>query len=190
MIPRPGELDLEWLFKVRAVVARIGEMDCARWWNTNGQLGRQGAWVLRRALPRTHYFAQARSVIAAAANRCAETFDPPGCVTLWRLTDAIEERLDVLWEHWLDDADAWRPFFERVAGISSTDVATTLREFELISAEDAEKRASIKRSSDGRSVQLPFLFDGGRQTVAVLALGFGAGSAGHLVVPYARREDA
>jgi hypothetical protein len=45
------DLDLEWLLKVRTVVARIGEMDLARWWNSNGQLGPQGASVLRRGLP-------------------------------------------------------------------------------------------------------------------------------------------
>jgi hypothetical protein len=92
------ELDLAWLLKVRTVVARIGEMDLARWWNSTGQLGPQGASVLRRGLPRTHYFAQARSVCMVAATRCAQIFDPPGSVTLWRLTDPLEERLETLWE--------------------------------------------------------------------------------------------
>ena len=110
------ELDLEWLLKIRTVIARIGEMDVARWWNSTGQLGPQGASVLRRGFPRTHYFAQTRSVCMVAAARCAQIFDPPGSVTLWRLTDTIEERLDVLWESWLDDVISWRPFFERVAG--------------------------------------------------------------------------
>ena len=68
------ELDLEWLLKIRTVVARIGEMDLAKWWNSNGQLGPQGASVLRRGLPRTHYFAQTRSVCMVAAARCARRF--------------------------------------------------------------------------------------------------------------------
>jgi hypothetical protein len=46
-------LDIEWLLKVRTVVARTGEMDLARWWNSNGQLGPKGASVLRRGFPRT-----------------------------------------------------------------------------------------------------------------------------------------
>jgi hypothetical protein len=184
------EIDLEWLLKVRTVVARIGEMDRARWWNSNGQLGPQGAAVLRRGLPRTHYFAQARSVFMVASNRCAQVFDPPDCVTLWRLTDVLEDRLDVLWEEWLDDAAAWRPFFERIAGITSTDVSTTLLEFGLVSVEEIGKRNGIRKSSDGRSIQIPGLFDGGRETVALLALAFGAGAPGTLVVPYARRADA
>ena len=36
-------VDLERLLKLRLVVGRIGEMDRARWWNTQGQLGPYGA---------------------------------------------------------------------------------------------------------------------------------------------------
>lgn len=184
------ELDLEWLLKVRTVVARIGEMDVARWWNSTGQLGPQGASVLRRGFPRTHYFAQTRSVCLVAAARCAQIFDLPGSVTLWRLTDTIEERLDVLWESWLDDAISWRPFFERVAGLKSTDVQLTLQEFGLVTNDDVNAGRSIKKSTDGRSIQLPEMFDGGRHGVAMLALSFAAGSPGNLVVPYARKADS
>src|SRR5258705_172630 len=82
MVSLENEPDIAWLFKVRVVVARIGEMDLARWWNSTGQLGPQGASVLRRGLPRTHHFAQARSVCTIAAARCAQIFDHPGSVTL------------------------------------------------------------------------------------------------------------
>jgi hypothetical protein len=146
--------------------------------------------VLRRGFPRTHYFAQARSTCMVAAARCAQLFDPPDSVTLWRLTDTIEERLDVLWENWLDDAESWRPFFERVAGLKSTDVPLSLQEFGLITDEEVSARSSIKKSTDGRSIQMPELFDGGRKTVAMLALAFAVGSPGNLVVPYARRAGA
>jgi len=83
-------LDFDRLLKLRLVVARFGEMDLAKWWNTRGQLGRVGGLALRRGFPRTHRFAQAQSVFAAAAHRCREVFDPPGCVTLWGLPEAIE----------------------------------------------------------------------------------------------------
>jgi hypothetical protein len=125
-----------------------------------------------------------------AAARCAQIFDLPGSVTLWRLTDTIEDRLDVLWESWLDDAGSWRPFFERVAKIKSTDVLLSLQEFGLITDEEISARRSAKKSADGLSIQIPELFDGGRKTVAMLALAFAAGSPGNLVVPYAQRADA
>src|SRR5262245_31083213 len=97
-------VDLDLLFKLRLVVARFGEMDIAKWWNTKGQLGPLGTAALRRGMPRTHRFAQARSVFAVASHRCAEVFNPPGCVTLWRLPESIEEAFDARWEHWLGGA--------------------------------------------------------------------------------------
>jgi hypothetical protein len=184
-----ADLDLAWLLKVRTVVARVGEMDLARWWNSNGQLGPQGASVLRRGLPRTHYFAQARSVWNVAATRCAQIFDPPGAVTLWRLTEPLEERLETLWEGWLDDAKSWRPFFERVAGINAPDLSACLTELDLVTPVDVAAIRSLKKSPDGRSMQMPKIFDSSRKSVVMLALSFGYGSPGNLVVPYARRAE-
>ncbi|MFG3593093.1 BrxE family protein [Bradyrhizobium sp. RDI18] len=185
-----NDIEMAWLMKLRTVVARLGEMDCERWWNSDGQLGPQGASVLRRGLPRTHHFAQARSVWTIAGLRCAQIFDPPGAVTLWRLTDALEERLDVLWEGWLDDAASWRPFFERVARLKHTDVPTALKDFDLVTDDEIASGAKIKRASDGRSIMVPGVFDERRRSVALLALSFAAGSQGNLVVPHARRAGA
>src|SRR5438552_11602958 len=99
-----SHIDLDRLLKLRLVVARTGEMDVAKWWNTKGQLGRLGARAVSRGLPRTHAFARARSVFAVADHRCAEIFNPPSCVTLWRLPESIEEAFDARWEHWLGNA--------------------------------------------------------------------------------------
>src|SRR5205085_6411157 len=96
-------IDLDQLLRLRLVVARFGELDLAKWWNSRGQLGKLGAVTLRRGFPRTHHFAQARSVFAVAAHRCSEVFDPPESVTLWRLPAAVEEEFDTRWEHWLDE---------------------------------------------------------------------------------------
>src|SRR3954467_13666080 len=126
-------IDLDRLLRLRLVVARFGEMDLAKWWNTKGQLGRLGAAALRRGFPRTHHFAQARSVFAVAAHRCTEVFEPPGCVTLWRLPEAIEEAFDARWEHWLDHAGEWNSFFEKLETLPGTDLTSILRAFEVVS---------------------------------------------------------
>jgi hypothetical protein len=39
MVELTEKFDLDWLLRVRVVVARCGEMDAQRWWNTEGQLG-------------------------------------------------------------------------------------------------------------------------------------------------------
>jgi hypothetical protein len=105
------------------------------------------------------------------------------------MTDTLEERLEALWEGWLDDAKSWRPFFERVAGIKGTDLPACLSELELVTADDVATTRNLKKSTDGRSMQMPGLFDDSRTSVAMLALSFGYGSSGNLVVPYARRAD-
>src|SRR3954454_171645 len=131
-------IDLDRLLKLRLVVARFGEMDLAKWWNTKGQLGRLGAAALRRGFPRTHHFAQARSVFAVAAHRCAEVFDPPGSVTLWRLPENIEEEFDARWEGWLDHAPDWHPFFQSLEALPSSDLVEILRTFQLIADRHVE----------------------------------------------------
>lgn len=183
-------VDVERLLKLRLVVGRFGEMDLARWWNTKGQLGRLGATAIRRGFPRTHHFAQARSVFAVAAHRCAEVFDPPGCVTLWRLPEAIEEEFDARWEQWLDSASLWAPFFDKLEELHGSDLVSALRAFELVSDRDLEAYAKLRRSAEGRAIPLPGLFSGTDADVALLALGFARGEPGALAVPYARKGDA
>jgi hypothetical protein len=177
-------IDLDQLLKLRLVVGRFGEMDLAKWWNTRGQLGRHGATALRRGFPRTHRFAQARSVFAVAAHRCAEVFEVPGAVTLWHLTDAIEEEFDAKWEQWLDNADGWTPFFERVEGAPPPDLAKVLRSFDLVTDKDLQTVAGLRRSAEGRAVALPGVFGESDSDVALLALGFSRGEVGSLTVPY------
>ncbi len=183
------DIDLERLLKLRLAVARFGEMDGAKWWNTKGQLGRMGAAALKRGFPRTHRFAQARSVFAVAAHRCAEVFDPPGSVTLWRLPEVIEEEVDARWEYWLDNAAAWTPFFETVETLRSDDLAATLREAELVTDRDLEAYSRLRRGAENRAVPLPGMFSSTDADVALLALGFARGEPGSLAVPYARRAD-
>lgn len=185
-----SSIDLDQLLKLRLVVARFGELDVARWWNTKGQLGRYGAIALKRGFQRTHHFAQARSVFAVAAARCAEVFDPPDCVTLWRLTDTLEEEFDARWEHWLDHAAEWAPFFERLEKFQDTDLATLLREFEVISERDLEAYTKLRRASEGRAVPIAGHFSGSASDIALLALGFARGEPAALAVPYVRRADS
>jgi hypothetical protein len=184
------ELDLDRLLKLRLVVARFGEMDISKWWNTKGQLGRLGTATLRRGFPRTYHFAQARSVFAVAAHRCSEVFEPPGCVTLWRLPESVEELFDARWEHWLDHAGEWSAFFDQLAALSGPDLIKLVRSLELIEARDVQVYSRLKRATEGPAVPLPGVFSGTDADVALLALGFALGSPSDLVVPYMIRNEA
>ncbi len=178
------------MLRIRIVVARCGEMDGQRWWNTAGQLGPYGAKVLKRGFPRTHYFAQARSVFAVAAHRCAQFFDPPEAATLWRLPDDVEEAFDASWEGWLDAPENWSPFFESVATLKDFDVACALKSFSLVSDADVAAATKFKVANGGKGILVPGPFDLGRESVALLALGFGRGTKGDLRVPYSPARKA
>lgn len=172
--------------KLRLVVARVGEMDVARWWNTRGQLGRIGALALKRSFPRTHRFAQARSVFAVAAQRCQQLFDPPNCVTLWKLPEAIEEEFEARWERWLDHAAEWEPFFARLETLQETDLLATMRALAVVTEHEIEAASRLRRSAEGRAVPIANVFSPTDADVAMLALGFARGEPGELAVPYAR----
>ena len=183
-------LNYDRLLKLRLIVARLGEMDLAKWWNTRGQLGRLGTAAVRRGFPRTHYFAQARSVFAIAAHRCREVFNPPESVTLWQLSEAVEEEFDSRWEHWLDQADEWRPFFQELENLKENDLKIALQSSNLITDEEFELFSRLRRSAEGRAVPLPAPFTSTNEDVALLALGFARSEPGALAVPYQRWEDA
>ena len=173
----------EHLLKVRLVVARVGEMDLARWWNTNGQLGPLGASVLRRGFRRTYHFAQARSVFAVAAHRCREVYDRPGTVTLWSLPAEMEDEFELRFEEWLDDASAWAGFFEQLESCSA-DLEAELLRFQLVTDVDTERVRKLRRSAEQRAVPLPGVFSGSHDDVTALALAFARGEVASLAVPY------
>ena len=180
--------DLDRLFKLRLAVARIGEMDNARWWNTKGQLGRVGGMALRRGFPRTHPFAQARSVFAVAAARCAEVFDPPGCMTLWKLPARLEDDFDARWQQWIDQQEALVPIFSKIEAAQGSDLRGLLLELDLASPADDAAVKPLKVSAEGRAVQLPGVHEPTDEVLTRLALAFCKGQPGALAVPYARLE--
>jgi hypothetical protein len=94
------------------------------------------------------------------------------------------------WEHWLDSAAEWQPFFQRIEESQGTDLVETLRGFELVTDRDVEAFARLRRSAEGRAVLLPGVFDSSETQVSLLALGFARGEIGALAVPYAKRPDA
>lgn len=181
-------LDLDRLLKLRLVVARVGEMDMAKWWNTQGLLGPRGAAVMRRGLPRTHYFAQARVVFAVARARCTELFSPPGCVTLWELPAELEDQFEERWQHWLDDTATWTPLFEQVAQLQTGDLLAALGHLGLLTPEHRDAIAKLKRTAEKRAVQLPGSGNLTDDVLTLLAGGFSRGEAGTPAIPYFRLD--
>ena len=179
-------IDFERLFKLRLVVARHGEMDGARWWNTQGLLGRRGAAVLKRGFPTTHHFAQARVVFAVARSRCVELFDPPSCMTLWHLPAEVEDQFEEHWLGWLDQSERWAPVFQAVEAQTGADLLAALGQLNLVSHPQLDAVAKLKRSAENRAVPLPGVHRPNDEIITLLAAGFSRGEPGNPAIPYAR----
>ena len=147
------------------------------------------AVVLKRGFPSTHYFAQARVVFAVARDRCAELFNPPGCMTLWHLPPEIEEQFEERWQTWIDAAEHWTPFFQELAGLQGDDLLQALKAFELVSQAQLDAVSKLRRSAEGRAVPLPGTHKPNDDVLTLLAAGFARGDPGNPAIPYARLED-
>ncbi len=190
MTSTSSSVDLRHLFKLRLVVARHGEMDAARWWNTQGVLGPRGAVVLKRGFPATHRFAQARIVFEVARSRCRELFHPPGCMTLWDLPAELEEQFQEHWQAWLDDEGSWTPVFEAVEAHTGEDLLAELAQLDLISGTQIEMVKKLKRSAESRAVPIAGTYQPNDEILTLLAGGFARGGPGQPAVPYARLEES
>jgi hypothetical protein len=182
-------IDLDRLLRLRLLVGRHGEMDQAGWWNTNGMLGRHGAIVLERGLPRTHRFVQARVVFAVARSRCQEVFDAPGSVTLWKLPAEVEDEFEERWNAWLRDAATWEPFFNSLTAHDQSDLLSALRERDLISTEQVAAVEAMRRSAEGRAVALPGEHVLDDDLMTLLAGAFAKGERGAPAIPYVRVKN-
>ncbi len=182
--------DLDHLVRLRLVVARVGEMDNARWWNTKGLLGRLGAMALERGFPKSHYFAQARGVFSVAANRCREVFDPPDAITLWKLPAELEDRFESMWPIWTEEPADWNPLFEKLSEVGGSDLLTTMRDLDVIDDKEIGEAKKLRRAADNRAVPLPGAHELSRSTLTMLAAGFFRGEPGQPAIPYARVEYA
>ena len=180
-----SSISMEYLLKLRLVVARFGEMDRAKWWNTQGQLGPLGALALQRGLPRTHYFAQARSVFTVAAHRCSEITKLQNVVNLWQLPAVIEEEFDSCWDSWLN-CETWHDFFARLQTLPGDDLLENLHSFKLALEVDESKLKGWRKAIMGNAVLYPDLFSGSQYDLDCLAAGFAMGSIGSPLVPYMR----
>src|SRR5687768_8489928 len=148
-------VDLERLFKLRLIVARFGEMDVSRWWNTTNLLGQKGATAVARGMPKTHPFARARAAFAVARERCREVYNPSDSITLWDLPSEIESAFEERWSEWLDDPTPMADAFAAVSALTAgADLLTTLAAYGKGDSADLEGPKKLKRAADQRAVPI------------------------------------
>ncbi len=182
-------IDFKKLLKLRLVVARYGEMDGARWWNTDGVLGRKGNLLLSRGFHNTSHFAQARLVFEVARARSKERFPAvPGCITLWNLPADLEDQFDAHWSDWIDDKEGWDPFFKVLQHLDA-DLMDELKGRGLINVDQESEVRTMRCGADARSVSIPGVQALNDHTIALLAAGFAHSEVGKPAIPYGRMDD-
>jgi hypothetical protein len=179
-------INLPRLLQLRMAVARFGEMDRAKWWNTKGLLAGLGEMALSRGFPKSHSLSRSRVVFGVAEHRCREVFDPPQCITFWKLSASVEDQFNNAWAEWLDNATEWTDFIAQLNEYNNSDLLDVLTSLQLINKDIVEQAKRLKRATDGCSVLLPGEREVTDDTIALLAAGFHRSEPGKLAVPYAR----
>jgi len=93
-------LDYRQLFKLRLVVAAMGETQRLGWWNS-GVLTGTGEFLFQQGFPRSSPFAQTRAGFRVAQLACDEALaiqpTPGGPISchLFRLTPQLEDALEI-----------------------------------------------------------------------------------------------
>jgi hypothetical protein len=104
----------------------------------------------------------------------------------WHLRPGVEDQFDEHWQVWLDGGAEWKPFFDELAADEDLDLLSGLRKRELLSDVQAEVIGTLRRSAEGRAVQVPGEPAVDDELVALLA----EGNNRHLRSLGARREEA
>ena len=125
------EKEAHQVLVARLLIARLGEADVQGWWQTDGVLGPDGAFVGRRVLPLTHPTARARVVLAVARHGCRERHPLPSALNLFSLGPSAEDVLDALLAQRASDQAFWSEFLPHLEAIDrhadTRQVLTTCR---------------------------------------------------------------
>lgn len=182
-------MPIENLYKLRLVIARIGEMDVSKWWNIKGLLGNLGEMAISRGFPKTQVFARSRAAFAVAASRSDEVFNPPDSFTLWRLPVEIEDQLENAWAKWLEDPEPWQNFLADVNQYSTEGVLPTLIKLHLVSPQIADRANKFRRADDFRSVPVKVDGESVQHHIELLAAAHACSELGKLSVPFIRETE-
>ena len=110
-------LDFRQLFKLRLVVAALGETQRLGWWNS-GVLTGTGEFLFQQGFPRSAPFAQTRAGFRVAQLACDEALGiqptPGGPITchLFRLTPQLEDAFENERNRWMDEPQEWADCFQ------------------------------------------------------------------------------
>ena len=181
-------LDFRQLFKLRLVVAAMGETQRLGWWNS-GVLTGTGEFLFQQGFPRSAPFAQTRAGLRVAQLGCDEALGiqatPGGPITchLFQLTPQLEDAYENERNRWMDEPAAWTECFRQVWALSLEQWPQALIDLaDLDPAAIKWARQQIPQTAKALRLEDPAEINQGH--VEKLAAGFLCSQPGQLVVPY------
>ena len=181
-------MDFRQLFKLRLVVAALGETQRLGWWNS-GVLTGTGEFLFQQGFPRSSPFAQTRAGFRVAQLACDEALaiqpTPGGPITchLFRLTPLLEDAFENERNRWLDEPEPWVDTFQAAWTLTPEQWPQALIELaELDPAAIDWARQQTPQTAKALRLEDPAEIHQG--LVEKLAAGFLCGEPSQLVVPY------
>jgi hypothetical protein len=181
-------LDFRQLFKLRLVVATLGETQRLGWWNS-GVLTGTGEFLFQQGFPRSSPFAQTRAGFRVAQLACDEALaiqpTPGGPITchLFRLTPQLEDAFENERNRWMDEPQEWADCFQAAWNLSAEQWPQALIDLADLDPEAIEwARKQTPQTSKALRLDDPFEVNQGH--IERLAAGFVCGQPGQLLVPY------
>lgn len=181
-------MDFRQLFKLRLVVAALGETQRQGWWNS-GVLTDTGEFLYQQGFPRSTPFAQTRAGFRVAQQACDEALaiqpTPGGPITchLFRLTPQLEDAYESERNRWMDEPKEWEECFQAAWDLSADQWPQALIDWaELDPASLDWAQSQTPQTAKALRLENPFEINQGH--VERLAAGFVCGKPGQLVVPY------
>ena len=173
----------------RLYIARLGESDVQGWWQTEGVLGSDGAYVGRRVLPLTHPTARVRMVLAVARHACGDRHPDPNARHLFNLGPAAEDVVDAMLAKRLSDETFWSKLLPCLEALERlADVRQVLTASRVVREEDLHLVQALPFGPGGRSLPIPVGQDP-NETVRRLTAGFARSTHRKLIVPFLKDQQ-
>lgn len=104
---------------------------------------------------------------------------------LVNLPPNVEDAFDERRQHWLGDQATWEPLFSRLASDEHSELLSDLEASELLTAAQAGSVSALRRSAEGRAVQIGDASELSDDLVTLLAAAFAKGEPHAPAIPYA-----
>ena len=182
-------MNLRQIFKLRLIVAAIGESTRMNWWNSN-VLSLTGEFLFKQGFPRSTGFAQTRACYRAAELACNEALGiaigekEANICHLFKLPIYLEDAYEDERRVWMDETvDNWSKPFRKTCELKLDQWPEALIDLADLNPE-AIKWAKNQSSEDTKAICIGKTQEINQMHIERLTAGFICGQKDKIFVPY------